>query len=94
MFINVAGHEGTEMPSSFHLCFSVGYAQFSIRGAIGAYSIHLGINCLEISTAGITLSMTSIPSVASTSSIVEPLSSPIFETHATMLASKCMFLLY
>ena len=41
MFINIAGHDGTETSSSFHPCPSMGYAQFSIRGAVGAYSIHL-----------------------------------------------------
>ncbi|KAG1359653.1 putative Serine/threonine-protein phosphatase PP1 [Cocos nucifera] len=39
----VVDYDGTEMPSSFHSYLSVGYAQFSIRGAVRAYSVHLGI---------------------------------------------------
>ncbi|KAG1354882.1 hypothetical protein COCNU_07G009940 [Cocos nucifera] len=49
----VVDHDGTEMPSSFHPCPSIGYAQFNIRGVVRAYSIHLGIDCSEISTDGI-----------------------------------------
>ncbi|EHA8587086.1 hypothetical protein COCNU_scaffold001404G000010 [Cocos nucifera] len=47
------GQDGTKMPSSFHPCPSVGYVQFSIQGAIGAYSIHLDIDCSGTSTVGI-----------------------------------------
>ncbi|KAG1365005.1 hypothetical protein COCNU_12G000050 [Cocos nucifera] len=46
-------HDGTEMPSSFHPCLSVSYVQFSIRGAVGAYFVHLDIDCLRTSTASI-----------------------------------------
>ncbi|KAG1362184.1 hypothetical protein COCNU_10G004030 [Cocos nucifera] len=49
----VSGHDGTEMPSNFHPCPSVGYAQFSIRGAVEAYSIPFGIGCSGTSTASI-----------------------------------------
>ncbi|EHA8590072.1 hypothetical protein COCNU_scaffold014671G000010 [Cocos nucifera] len=47
------GHDGTKMPSSFHPYPSADYVQFSIRGAVGAYSIHFGIGCSEIFTASI-----------------------------------------
>ena len=53
MFINIAGHGGIEMLSCFYPYPSMGYAQFSIRGAVGAYSIHLGIGYLGTSTVGI-----------------------------------------
>ncbi|EHA8589596.1 hypothetical protein COCNU_scaffold011230G000010 [Cocos nucifera] len=46
-------HDGTEMPSSFHPYPSTGYAQFGIRGAVKAYSIHLSIDYLGTSTIGI-----------------------------------------
>ncbi|EHA8586895.1 hypothetical protein COCNU_scaffold001126G000050 [Cocos nucifera] len=49
----LTSYDGTEMPSSFHPCPSVGYVQFSIRGAVGAYSIHLSIGCSGTSTASI-----------------------------------------
>ncbi|KAG1327647.1 hypothetical protein COCNU_01G015810 [Cocos nucifera] len=49
----IFGHDGTKMPSRFHPCLSVGYGQFSIRGAVGAYSVHLSIDCLGIFTIGI-----------------------------------------
>ncbi|EHA8588535.1 hypothetical protein COCNU_scaffold005698G000010 [Cocos nucifera] len=82
-------HNGTEMPSSFHPCPSMGYAQFNIRGAVGAYSIHFDIGCLGTSTIDIYSTSVSTPSVASTPLIAEPLPSSIFETHATMQASEC-----
>ncbi|KAG1327665.1 hypothetical protein COCNU_01G015990 [Cocos nucifera] len=47
---DLAGHDGTKMPSSIHLYPSTDYAQFSIRAAVGAYSIHSGIDCLGTST--------------------------------------------
>ncbi|KAG1335121.1 hypothetical protein COCNU_03G012400 [Cocos nucifera] len=40
------------MPSIFHPCPSVDYAQFSIR-AVGAYSIHLDISYSRTSIASI-----------------------------------------
>ncbi|EHA8586784.1 hypothetical protein COCNU_scaffold000934G000030 [Cocos nucifera] len=49
----MTGHDGIETPSSFHPCLSVGYVQFSNRGAVRAYSIHLSIDCSEIFTVGI-----------------------------------------
>ncbi|KAG1333922.1 hypothetical protein COCNU_03G000410 [Cocos nucifera] len=49
----VVGHDSTEISSSFHTCPSTGYVQFSIRGAVGAYSVHLGISCSGTSTIGI-----------------------------------------
>ncbi|EHA8591459.1 hypothetical protein COCNU_scaffold057056G000010 [Cocos nucifera] len=49
----IVGHDGIEMPSSFPPYPSMGYVQFSIRGAIRAYSIHLGIDCSGTSTIGI-----------------------------------------
>ncbi|KAG1330994.1 hypothetical protein COCNU_02G009630 [Cocos nucifera] len=64
----IVGHDGTEMPSSFHPYPSMGYVQFSIQGAIGAYSIHLGISCSGTSTVGIysTDNMYSIDGIYST----------------------------
>ncbi|EHA8588170.1 hypothetical protein COCNU_scaffold004286G000010 [Cocos nucifera] len=41
----IANHDGTETPSSFHPCPSMDYAQFSIRGVVEVYSIHLNIDC-------------------------------------------------
>ncbi|EHA8588601.1 hypothetical protein COCNU_scaffold005938G000010 [Cocos nucifera] len=49
----IVGYDDIEMPSSFHPYLSMGYMQFSIRGAIGAYSIHLSIDCSRTFTIGI-----------------------------------------
>ncbi|KAG1330985.1 hypothetical protein COCNU_02G009530 [Cocos nucifera] len=49
----ITSHDGTEMPSSFHPYLSIGYVQFRIRRAVGAYSIHLDIDCSGIFTIGI-----------------------------------------
>ncbi|KAG1331001.1 hypothetical protein COCNU_02G009690 [Cocos nucifera] len=51
--VAIIGHDGTKTPSSFHPCPSMGYTQFSIQGAIRAYSIHLDIGCSRTSTGGI-----------------------------------------
>ncbi|KAG1354922.1 hypothetical protein COCNU_07G010340 [Cocos nucifera] len=51
--IAIVDHDGTEMPSSFHPYPSTGYVQFSIQGAIGAYSVYLDIDCSGTSTIGI-----------------------------------------
>ncbi|KAG1355233.1 hypothetical protein COCNU_07G013450 [Cocos nucifera] len=49
----IVDHDGTKTPSSFYPCPSVGYAQFSIREAVGAYFIHLNIGYLGTTTIGI-----------------------------------------
>ncbi|KAG1331704.1 hypothetical protein COCNU_02G016720 [Cocos nucifera] len=82
-------HDGTEMPSSFHPCPSAGYARFSIRGAVEAYSVHLGIGYQGPPPSASTPPMTSTPSTVFTPSIVESLPLPIFEIHATTQASEC-----
>ncbi|EHA8590433.1 putative ovule protein [Cocos nucifera] len=51
--MGAVGHDGTKMPSSFHPYPSMDYMQFSIRGIVGAYSIHLSIDCSGTSTVGI-----------------------------------------
>ncbi|KAG1331570.1 hypothetical protein COCNU_02G015380 [Cocos nucifera] len=43
-------HDGTEMPSSFHPYLSTGYAEFSIKEAVRAYSIDLHIDYSGTST--------------------------------------------
>ncbi|EHA8588723.1 hypothetical protein COCNU_scaffold006487G000010 [Cocos nucifera] len=53
MGFGLVGHDGTEMPSSFHPCPLVGNAQFNIRGAVRAYSIYLDIDYLGTSTTDI-----------------------------------------
>ncbi|KAG1327375.1 hypothetical protein COCNU_01G013090 [Cocos nucifera] len=46
-------HDGIKTSSSFHPCPSMDYAQFSIQGAVGVYSIYLGIDCSGTSIDGI-----------------------------------------
>ncbi|EHA8587581.1 hypothetical protein COCNU_scaffold002650G000010 [Cocos nucifera] len=42
---NEGDRETVMMAPKCHPCPSVGYVQFSIRGAIGVYFIHLDIDC-------------------------------------------------